>query len=57
MKQKDFIIAENRINELLATATQKGGFDKLTNQESEQLEKYAQIVNEYEIQNFVIPLQ
>lgn len=56
MKQKDYITAENKMNELLAIVTQKGGFDKLTNSESEQLDKYTQIVNEYETQNFIIPM-
>jgi len=40
MKKEDFITAENKMNELLAIATQKGGFNKLTNSESEQLNKY-----------------
>ncbi|MFD1164905.1 hypothetical protein ACFQ2C_04710 [Sphingobacterium daejeonense] len=56
MKKEDFITAENKMNELLAIASQKGGFDKLNIFESEQLNKYTQIVNEYETQNLVIPM-
>lgn len=54
--QIDFITAESKMNELLAIATQKGGFDKLTTNESLELDKITQIVKEYEEKNFVIPM-
>ncbi len=50
--QKDFKTAEDKMNELLAIATQKGGFDRLTKSEIQELDKNTQIVNGYETQNF-----
>lgn len=44
------------MNKLLAIATQKGGFDMLNKHENQELEKYTKIVNEYEKQNFAIPM-
>lgn len=54
--KKEFEVAESKMNELLAVATQKGGFDRLTEKESEELDKYTQIVNAYEQVNYTIPL-
>lgn len=54
--QKNYKAAEDKMNELLSIATQKGGFEKLTENESLQLNKYTQIVNDYEEENFVIPM-
>lgn len=54
--QKEFETAESKMNELLVIATQKGGFDKLTEKESTALDQYTQIVNDYEQTHYVIPL-
>jgi len=54
--KKEFEQAETKMNELLEIATQKGGFDKLTEQESIALEKYTQIVNDYEQEHYIIPM-
>ena len=43
------------MNELLSSATQKGGFDNLTPKEKKLLKKYTQIVKDYEDQNYPIP--
>ena len=54
--KKEFEIAEIKMNELLAIATKKGGFDKLTKKEGAELEKYTQLVNAYEEKHYTIPL-
>lgn len=54
--KQEFEVAENKMNELLELATQKGGFDKLTENESIALDKYTQIVNAYEQSHYTIPL-
>ena len=54
--QKDFAASEIKMNELLAIATQKGGFDNLTSKERAALDKYTQKVKAYEDMNFAIPL-
>ena len=54
--QKDFAAYEIKMNELLAIATQKGGFDNLTSKERAALDKYTQKVKAYEDMNFAIPL-
>jgi HTH-type transcriptional regulator/antitoxin HigA len=54
--KKKFKIAENKMNELLALATKKGGFNNLNKKESADLEKYTQIVNSFEDINYSIPL-
>lgn len=54
--REEFEVAESKMNELLAIATQKGGFDGLTEKESEELDKYTQIVNAYEQVHYVVPL-
>jgi hypothetical protein len=43
--KKQFESAENKMNELLAIAIKKGGFDMLSKKESADLEKYTQIVS------------
>ncbi len=56
-KTKNSVVtAETKMNELLAIATQKGGFNNLTSRESEALDKYTRIVKEYEDNNHKIPL-
>lgn len=54
--KKQFESAQNKMNELLALATKKGGFDMLSKKESADLEKYTQIVNSFEATNYSIPL-
>jgi HTH-type transcriptional regulator/antitoxin HigA len=54
--RKEFEIAEIKMNDLLAIATKKGGFDKLSKKESAELEKYTQLVNAYEEKHYSIPL-
>jgi HTH-type transcriptional regulator / antitoxin HigA len=54
--RKEFEIAEIKMKEFLAIATQKGGFDKLTKKEGAELEKYTQLVNAYEETHYTIPL-
>ena len=54
ISKNDFRVAEDEMNKILNTATKKGGFDFLTAVETEKLEKYTQIVKEYEDANFII---
>lgn len=54
--KKEFIIAENKMNDLLAIVTKKGGFDYLTRKEGVELDKYTQIVKAYEDMHYTIPL-
>ena len=54
--KKQFDIAESKMNELLALATKKGGFEELAKKEKAALEKYTQIVYAYEAVNYTIPL-
>jgi HTH-type transcriptional regulator / antitoxin HigA len=54
--KKEFEIAEIKMNDLLAVATKKGGFDKLSKKESTELDKYTQIANAYEEKHYTIPL-
>lgn len=56
MTEKEFQEAERKMNELLAIATEKGGFEKLSAKETKDLEKYTQLVNEFEEVHYVIPL-
>jgi len=48
VSKKEFITAENNMNNLLAIVTQKGGFDYLTKKESAELNRYTQIVKTFE---------
>jgi HTH-type transcriptional regulator/antitoxin HigA len=54
--KKQFELAESKMNELLAIATNKGGFDNLTKKELSELNKYTQIVNAYEDEHYKIPM-
>ena len=54
--KKEFEVAEKRMNELLAIATKKGGFDHLTKKESAELNKYTQTVKSFEDMHYIIPL-
>ena len=53
---KDFASAEEKMNNLLEIATQKGGFNFLSKKESENLNKNTKIVHQYETENFSIPM-
>lgn len=52
----EFAEAEKQMNDLLAIATKKGGFDNLTKKESAELNKYTQIVKTYEDMHYTIAL-
>jgi len=54
--KKEFVIAEETMNKLLAIVDKKGGFDTLSKKELEELEKQTQIVKAYEEVHFTIPL-
>jgi len=54
--KKDFGIAEMKMNELLALATKRGGFNYLTTKEKGDLNKYTKIVSGYEEANYTISL-
>jgi HTH-type transcriptional regulator/antitoxin HigA len=54
LSKKDFEIAEKQMNDLLNTATIKGGFDFLTESETIALEQFTQIVKQYEDAHFII---
>ena len=56
INKKEFEDAEKNMNELLELATQKGGFEKLSDKEKENLNGYTRIVNNYEEANYTIPL-
>ena len=51
-----FVFSETKINEILTTATGKGGFDKLSAAESKALAKHTKIVEGYEAEHYKIPL-
>ncbi len=53
--KKQFELAKSKMNELLALATKKGGFEALTKKEKAELEKYTQIVNSYEAVHLLPP--
>lgn len=54
LSKNDFELAEKQMNDLLNTATTKGGFDFLTETEATHLERVTQIVKRYEESNFII---
>lgn len=56
ISKAEFVIAEKQMNDLLAIATSKGGFDFLTEKETADLNTYTQIVRAYEDMNYTIPL-
>ena len=56
ISKKEFEIAEKKMNELLAIATRKGGFDHLTKNESAELNKFTQIVKNYEDVHYTIAM-
>lgn len=54
ISKNDFLLAETKMNNLLYTATNKGGFDFLTATETTELEEYTKIVKDYEDAHFII---
>jgi len=56
ISKTEFAKAEKQMNNLLAIATKKGGFDYLTKKESAELNKYTQIVKTYEDLHYTIDL-
>ncbi len=56
ISKTEFVIAEKQMNDLLAIATSKGGFDFLTDKETADLTKYTQVVKAYEDMHYTIPL-
>jgi HTH-type transcriptional regulator/antitoxin HigA len=54
LSKNDFETAEKKMNNLLNSATQRGGFDFLTEKETEELDEFTQIVKQYEDANFMI---
>lgn len=54
ISKNEFLVIEEKMNTLLNTVTKKGGFEFLTPQETTELERYTQMVKEYEDANFII---
>ena len=54
ISKNEFLVIEEKMNTFLNTVTKKGRFEFLTPQETTELEKYTQIVKEYEDANFII---
>lgn len=52
----EYIRAESKMEQLLAKATETGGFESLTEQENRQLAEYTGIVTAYEAENITIPI-
>ena len=56
ISKEAFIKAESKMEQLLAKATEGGGFDMLTAKEEKQLTTYTEIVRAYESENITIPM-
>ncbi len=54
--KKEFEIAEKGMNDLLAIATKKGGFNLLTKKQNEALANYTKLVESYEETHYTITL-
>lgn len=54
--KKEFEQAEKNMNALLKLATQKGGFEQLSEHEKVELKCFTEMVNTYEETNYTIPL-
>lgn len=54
--KKEFAAAESKMNELLAKATKKGGFDKLSANEKSALDKVTRVIKAFEDAHFTIPM-
>ena len=56
ISKKEFTIAEKKLNEILANATEKGGFKFLNAKEKNALAQYTKIVKAYEDIHYSIPM-
>ena len=56
ISKKQFETAEKKLNEILAIATGKGGFDFLSSKEKTALAQYTKIVKAYEDLHYAIPM-
>lgn len=54
--KKEFEVAESNLNKILAIATKKGGFDKLSADENKALANYTGIVESYETVHYTMPM-
>jgi len=54
--KKEFEVAEKKMNNLLAIATKKGGFNYLTKKESAELDTHTKTVKTYEDMHYTIEL-
>jgi HTH-type transcriptional regulator/antitoxin HigA len=56
ISKKEFLVAESKMNNLLAIVTKKKGFANLSKKETADLDKYTQIVKTYEEYHYTIDL-
>ena len=56
ISKKQFETAEKKLNEILAIATKKGGFEFLSSKEKIALAQYTKIVKLYEDLHYAIPM-
>lgn len=56
ISKEEYTIAQKKMNDLLAIATKKGGFNFLTEEENTALSVNTQIVKQYEDMQYTIPL-
>ena len=54
--QKEFEVAQTKMNEILEIVTIKGGFENLNKKETSELAKYTKIVQAFEEENYIIQL-
>ncbi|HET7117089.1 MAG TPA: helix-turn-helix domain-containing protein [Hanamia sp.] len=54
--KKEFDVAESNMNKILAIASKKGGFDRLSAAENKALAKYSGIVAAYETEHYIMPM-
>jgi HTH-type transcriptional regulator/antitoxin HigA len=56
VSKEEFVLAEKQMNDLLALATSKGGFEFLTQKETQDLKEFSKIVKAYEDMHYSIPM-
>lgn len=56
LNKKEFEKVEKNMNALLDLATQKGGFEQLSDKEKKDLDRYTQTVKNYEDAHYTIPI-
>ena len=56
ISKREFEAAEKKLNDILAIATEKGGFDLLSAKEKTALAQYTQIIKSYEDIHYSIPM-